>query len=113
MYMHCLGPRKDYRAAAVRATMDMAALRCAAVLLRGSGQLREGSRPLSTAWELGCQQVSMEMHDQLPAFGALNGAEALGVAHQIRARWVTKEVATQHGWAALVAREMTRPAHSS
>ena len=113
MYMLRPGPREDCRAAAVQATMDMAALRCAAVLLRGSGQLREGSRPLSTAWELGCQQVSMEMHDHQPAFSALNGTEALGVAHQIRAKWVTKEVATRHGWAALVAKRMTRPAHSS
>ena len=33
MYMLCPGPREDCRAAAVQATMDMAALRCAAVLL--------------------------------------------------------------------------------
>ena len=91
----------------------MAAQRCAAVLLRGSGQLRGGHRPLTTAWELGCQQVRMELYDMLPAFGALNGAEALGAAHQIRARWVTKEVATRYGWAALVAKRITRPAHHS
>ena len=98
MYMLGLGAREDCRAAAVQATMDMAALSCAAVLLRGSRQLREEcERPLSTAWELGCQQTSMEMADLQPAYGALSGDEALSAAHSIRAKWVTKEEATRHG----------------
>ena len=113
MYMICLGPNDDRRAAAVQAALDMAALRCAAVLLRGSRQLREGTRPLSTAWELGCHQVSMEMSELQPAFGALNGVEALSAAHEIRAKWVTKEEATRHGWPATVARDLTRPAPHS
>ena len=110
MYMFCLGPNDDRRAAAVQAALDMAALRCAAVLLRGSQQLREVARPLSTAWELGCQQVSMEMSELLPSYGALDGVEALSAAHGLRAKWVTKEEATRHGWPATVARDMTRSA---
>ena len=114
MYMLGLGPREDCRAAAVQAALDMAALRCAAVMLRGSRLLREEcERPLSTAWELGCQQVSMEMADFQPAYGVLRGQEALGAAHLIRAKWVTKEEATRHGWPATIARTLTRHASSS
>ena len=52
----------------------------------------------------------MEMSELLPSYGALDGVEALSAAHGLRAKWVTKEEATRHGWPATVARDMTRSA---